>query len=73
MTSFLSRFSYYVTYESISLYGLHTIHFFLKPSYDQLSALAKLQDNPLLFDFNIEQRVADFIRAAMNQVNLFCY
>lgn len=28
-----------------------------------------MQDNPLLFDFNVEQRVSDFIAAAMTQVN----
>lgn len=27
-----------------------------------------LQDNPLLFDYNVEQRVNDFINAAMTQV-----
>ncbi|KAL3527226.1 hypothetical protein ACH5RR_011882 [Cinchona calisaya] len=29
-----------------------------------------VQDNPLLFDFNVEQRVADFISAAMDQANV---
>jgi alpha-mannosidase len=28
-----------------------------------------LQDNPSLFDYNVEQRVNDFINAAINQVN----
>lgn len=30
---------------------------------------AKLQDNPLIFDYNVEQRVNDFITAAITQVN----
>lgn len=29
-----------------------------------------VQDNPLLFDFNVEQRVSDFIAAAMTQANV---
>ncbi|KAH6760034.1 Glycosyl hydrolase family 38 protein [Perilla frutescens var. frutescens] len=29
-----------------------------------------VQDNPLLFDFNVEQRVNDFIAAAMTQANV---
>lgn len=29
----------------------------------------KLQDNPLIFDYNVEQRVNDFIDAAITQVN----
>jgi hypothetical protein len=29
----------------------------------------RLQDNPSLFDYNVEQRVKDFINAAINQVN----
>lgn len=29
----------------------------------------ELQDNPLLYDYNVEQRVKDFINAAITQVN----
>ena len=29
----------------------------------------KLQDNPLIFDYNVELRVNDFIDAAITQVN----
>lgn len=35
-----------------------------------------LQDNPLLFDSNIEERVNDFVNAAATQVkllSLFCF
>lgn len=30
--------------------------------------MIKLQDDPSLYDYNVEQRVNDFIDAALNQV-----
>lgn len=30
--------------------------------------MIKLQDNPLLFDYNVEKRVSDFINASITQV-----
>ena len=31
--------------------------------------MIKLQDDPLLYDYNVKQRVNDFIDAALTQVN----
>lgn len=31
--------------------------------------MLKLQDNPHLFDYNVEQRINDFVAAALVQVN----
>lgn len=31
--------------------------------------LASMQDDPLLFDYNVEQRVDDFVAAAIAQVH----
>lgn len=35
--------------------------------------ILKLQDNPLLFDMNVQKRVNDFIDAALTQVSILFY
>lgn len=60
MTSFQSRFD-----ELELAVSLNSTNFSLK-SY----MIAELQDNPLLFDFNVDARVNDFIAAAMVQVKM---
>jgi alpha-mannosidase len=34
------------------------------------SSLSSMQDDPLLFDYNVEQRVNDFVHAALSQANI---
>lgn len=46
----------------------------LLESVSKLLKLLNLQDNPLLFDYNVQQRVDDFVNAAITQVchQTFC-
>lgn len=40
------------------------------PPHDDSTWLSSMQDDPLLFDYNVEERVNDFVAAALAQVQL---
>ena len=60
----------------VNEWELQLLHYIHRQS--QTSSLSSMQDDPLLFDYNVKQRVNDFVAAALVQVRQglicsYCY